>query len=84
MVVSVSKAPTNSKARGTSFQVKHGIEYDLKVGFRDAKGTVDSIQWQFCRFRRREEVPGAKRKRTQNINLFAQPYRMNKYQYHHK
>ena len=84
MVVSVSKAPAKLKARGTPFQSKHEVEYGLKVVSRDANGVVDSVQCQFCRFYGREQVPGAKRKRTQSLKLFAPPYRTDNYQVHHK
>ena len=60
------------------------VEYDLKVVSRDANGVVDSVQCQFCRFYGREQVPGAKRKRTQSLKLFAPPYRTDNYQVHHK
>ena len=84
MVVSVSKAPAKSKARGTPFQAKHELEYGLKVVSRGANGVIDRVQCQFCHFHGREQVPGAKHKRTHPIKLFAPPYRTDSYQVHHK
>ncbi|BBM97131.1 hypothetical protein MPTK1_1g03250 [Marchantia polymorpha subsp. ruderalis] len=84
MVVSVNKVLANSKACGTPFQAKHEVEYGMKVVARDANGVVDSVQCQFCRFHGRKRVPDAKRKRSQNIKLFAPPYRTDNYQLHHR
>ena len=72
-----------SEKRSTPFQPAHCLEYGLSITGRDLGRAVSSVQCDFCVYlgRTGEDV-GRKRSRTQNIQLFAPPFRPELYRKH--
>lgn len=71
--------------KNTPFQRGHEAQYGLKVTERDSRtGAVQAATCCFCIAFGREEVPGAKRKRTTHKQVFTLPFRSDSYTRHHK
>lgn len=72
------------KKRNTPFQPGHGILYGLRTVARDPhSNAVTSVACRFCEKFGREEKPGAKRRATQRVKHFKQPFRTENYHQHH-
>jgi hypothetical protein len=70
-------------SRKTPFQIKHELEFGLKVSQRDP-GTklVLSVRCQFCVHFGKEEKVGSKRKAAQTTKEFGPPFRQENYRSH--
>lgn len=72
------------KKRSTPFQPGHGLLYGLRPVARDPDtNAVTSVACRFCEKFGREEKAGAKRRATQRVKLFKQPFRTENYHQHH-
>lgn len=70
--------------RNTPFQPGHGPFYGLRPVTRDPEtNAVTSVACRFCEKFGREEKVGAKRRATQRIKHFRQPFRTENYHQHH-
>lgn len=70
--------------RNTPFQPGHGLFYGLRPVTRDSEtNAVTSVACRFCEKFGREEKVGAKRRATQRIKHFRQPFRTENYHQHH-
>lgn len=70
--------------RNTPFQPGHGLFYGLRPVNRDPEtNAVISVACRFCEKFGREERVGAKRRATQRIKHFRQPFRTENYHQHH-
>lgn len=71
--------------RNTPFQPGHGLFYGLRPVSRDPEtNAVTSVSCRFCEKFGREEKVGAKRRATQRVKHFKQPFRTENYHQHHQ
>jgi len=71
------------KGLQTPFQCGHDVQYGLEVTERDSAGRVLAVLCRFCLKFGREAKPGAKQKRTNNVQMFKTPFCTNVYKKHH-
>jgi hypothetical protein len=71
------------KGLQTPFQRGHDVQYGLEVTERDSSRRVLGVSCRFCVKFGREAKPGAKRKRTTNVQVFRRPFRTDMYKKHH-
>ena len=71
------------KGLQTPFQCGHDVQYGLEVTERNSAGRVLAVLCRFCLKFGREAKPGAKCKRTTNVQVFRLPFRTNVYKKHH-
>lgn len=70
--------------RNTPFQPGHSLFYALRPVSRDPESNVvTSVACRFCEKFGREEKVGAKRRATQHVKHFKQPFRTENYHQHH-
>lgn len=70
--------------RNTPFQPGHGMFYALRPVSRDpVTNVVTAVACRFCEKFGREEKVGAKRRATQHVKHFKQPFRTENYHQHH-
>jgi hypothetical protein len=72
------------KGLKTPFQRGHEVQYGLQVTERDPRtSAVLAVSCRFCLKFGREAKPGAKRKRTSNVQVFKTPFHTDAYKKHH-
>ena len=73
--------------RSTPFQKKHQLEYALKIATRNINtADVESVECKFCLYFGRESYPddNRKRRRTEAVAQFSNPFRPELYRKHHE
>ena len=68
--------------RTTPFNEKHLKMYPMRIVTRDAKNVVTAVECLMCLYDGRETPEDAKRRRTENVQMWKSPFRKDLYDKH--